>query len=291
MNQMPRINGTPFFMLTAMLAVTGLGISQAHAEASITWRSNLRKAFQEAAEVQKPMLVEVSTTWCGYCKKMDKETFTDSRIIDHISECFVPVKIDGEQQRDFVKKVGIRSYPTTVIVGPDMQVLAKITGYRSPDQLDKDLSGICDRNHTTNVAPIANAPVMRASAFGNLCPVNPVENGKFVVGQPELVLPFRGYQLQFASKENLEMFRRNPAKYWPSADGQCVVSYFDQRASKMGKVDLGIMYNDRIWFFASEEHLERFKQSPDRYAGMLRQVEAQMAARNTPRRPTGSNSQ
>ena len=254
---------------------------QAKGTAQIVWRDSLRQALQESSEVRKPMLVEVSTTWCGYCKKMEKETFSDRRIVDHISECFVPVKVDGEQQRDFVKRIGIRSYPTTVILGSDMQVLAKITGYRTPEQLSQDLSTICDRSHeSTN-----DVPLLQASVFGNLCPVTPMETGKFVAGSQDVSMSFRGYQLQFADDASRQKFQQNPAKYWPVADGQCVVSYFDQQHMTAGKVNLGVMYNDRIWMFASAEHLERFKSSPDRYVHLLQQAQTKSQPAEQPAAP------
>lgn len=46
----------------------------------------------------KKVLIYVTTSWCGWCKKMKQTTFTDSQLIDYLNKNFHLVKLDGEEK-------------------------------------------------------------------------------------------------------------------------------------------------------------------------------------------------
>ena len=60
--------------------------------------------WEEAVELSKAkpkkMFVDVYTDWCGWCKRMDKSTFSDPAVAAYLAENFYPVKLNAEQRAD-----------------------------------------------------------------------------------------------------------------------------------------------------------------------------------------------
>ena len=49
----------------------------------------------------RPIIVDVYTSWCGWCKVMDKETYRNTKVADYINEHFYAVKLDAETKEVF----------------------------------------------------------------------------------------------------------------------------------------------------------------------------------------------
>ena len=79
----------------------------------------------------------------------------------------------------------------------------------------------------------------------------------------------RGFRVYFASEENKTAFGSEPAKYWPAMDGYCVVSALDDERQRLGKLEFGMIYNDKAWFFASKKQKDKFKADAAEYAKRL----------------------
>jgi thioredoxin-related protein len=105
--------------------------------------------FEEAvaanANNPKMILVDVYTDWCGWCKKMDKDTFTDPRVVAHLKKNFYAVKLNAEDTKrrfpfmgktfseaEMAVAMRVNSYPNFVVIEPGLQNLAQLPGYREP---------------------------------------------------------------------------------------------------------------------------------------------------------------
>ncbi|RCS26451.1 DUF255 domain-containing protein [Polaribacter sp. WD7] len=122
-------------------------------------------SFEEAIALNqktpKPILVDIYTDWCGYCKKMDLNTYANKIISNYINTNFYAVKLNGEEKKDIVfrdhtfkfEKQGRRgyhqlsaslmngklSYPTTVFLSEDEELLDRIPGYLDAQIMEKVL--------------------------------------------------------------------------------------------------------------------------------------------------------
>jgi thioredoxin-related protein len=126
----------------------------------IRWMSWEDAAAANAVKPKK-LFVDVYTSWCGWCKKMDATTFADPGVVNYINEHFYAVKLNAEQKesihwngqefkwypggRDGVNKLaydlldGQLSYPTYVIMDPEFARILISPGYMDAPTLMKEL--------------------------------------------------------------------------------------------------------------------------------------------------------
>ncbi|RKN79991.1 thioredoxin family protein [Ulvibacterium marinum] len=118
----------------------------------LTWEEATTLAMNE--ENPKKVFVDIYTDWCGWCKKMDKDTFQNPEVATYMSENFYMVKLDGEGKdpieykgktykfvpsgrkgyHEFAAALmqGRLSYPTTIFLDEEMNMLSPVPGYQKP---------------------------------------------------------------------------------------------------------------------------------------------------------------
>lgn len=133
------------------------------AQNEITWLT-WEEAVQENAKNPKKIFVDVYTDWCGWCKKMDKEVFTDKSVVNYMNQNYYCVKLNAEQKETIKYKgkefkyvtAGRRGYnslalallnnqpsfPSFVILNPQEQVVKRLIGYQTKSQLMSQLKSI-----------------------------------------------------------------------------------------------------------------------------------------------------
>jgi len=103
------------------------------------------KAAQKKASDQMLMLfVDVYATWCGPCKMMDSEVYSDPYVAAYMNTHYVNVKMDGETDygRIFVSEQQLEGYPTMFIFSDDGERISKIVGYTPPKDLVSSLKSV-----------------------------------------------------------------------------------------------------------------------------------------------------
>ncbi len=141
----------------SLLTLLFLGMGSLLAQDKIEWLT-FEEATAKTQENPKMIFVDVYTDWCGWCKKMDKETFTDAAVIDYINENFYAVKMNAENtnkkfkfkgkdytEASMAKTMRVSSYPNFVIMDPLMENITQLPGYRLPEPFLTDLNGVVQR--------------------------------------------------------------------------------------------------------------------------------------------------
>jgi thiol-disulfide isomerase/thioredoxin len=86
-------------------------------------------AWTAAQSTTKPILVYVTSRSCPHCTRMLGETLKASSVQRFVCDSFETVYVDRSEQPELAAKLNVRMFPTTLVVGPDNQVIDMIEGY------------------------------------------------------------------------------------------------------------------------------------------------------------------
>ncbi len=155
------------YLLSASFAWTlfscNANTTEAQSESSSTdaiqWMT-FEEAVKRAETDKEPknIFIDFYTSWCGWCKVMDKQTFTDPNVIELMNKYFYPVKFDAEGKtpvtfkgKEFVFVAegrngyhqlaaefmqGKMSYPTFMFVNPKFEIITPISGFVKPEEFE-----------------------------------------------------------------------------------------------------------------------------------------------------------
>ena len=117
--------------LMTIIAAVGL-LASASWAADVDWKHNYDDALKQAKTEKKLVVVDVYADWCGWCKKLDKDVYTDKDVQAKISKSFVPVKINPEKSAvnaRVAQNFGVRSLPHILFLDADGKKISEIIGY------------------------------------------------------------------------------------------------------------------------------------------------------------------
>lgn len=122
--------------------------------------------LEEAVELQKKkpkkIMMDMYTSWCGPCKMLDRNTFSNKDLADYVNKHYYAVKFNAEgnevvnfkgktfenpkynpakanrrnSSHELARFFSIRSYPTIVFLDEKAEFIAPIIGYKKPQQLE-----------------------------------------------------------------------------------------------------------------------------------------------------------
>ncbi|TWT82860.1 thiol:disulfide interchange protein precursor [Planctomycetes bacterium CA13] len=101
------------------------------ASAEIRWNNSIESTIESARASRKPILVFVTTDWCHFCKKMKQETWSAPNVSVPISQHFETLILDGDRNKEVVNKMGLKSFPVTLLYTPDGHFVDQQNGYMS----------------------------------------------------------------------------------------------------------------------------------------------------------------
>lgn len=92
------------------------------------WSTVLERAKKE----NKIIFLDAYATWCGPCKKMDSEVYTDKAAAEYYNANFINVKYDMEKGEGpmLATKYGVTAYPYLLFINADGALLHKGIGYK-----------------------------------------------------------------------------------------------------------------------------------------------------------------
>lgn len=115
--------------LTGFLALTALALNASGIKFldNPEWSIVLAQAKKE----NKMIFFDAYATWCGPCKKMDAETYTDAAVADFYNANFINVKYDMEKGEGamLADRYYVSAYPNLIFISPEGIMLHKSVGF------------------------------------------------------------------------------------------------------------------------------------------------------------------
>lgn len=157
-------------LLSMVLLLGAFQVASGVERQKIEWLS-LEEALKKAEKEPRPIVMDVYTDWCGWCKRMDAYTFVNPVIVDYISKNYYAVKFNAEM-REPVTYLGKEytpyqgpgkgphtlvvtltngklSYPTMVYLDAQGALVTVVPGYYVPRDLEPILHFIAEEAYRT----------------------------------------------------------------------------------------------------------------------------------------------
>ncbi|MBZ0327400.1 MAG: thioredoxin fold domain-containing protein [Altibacter sp.] len=154
-----------YLLFVLLLTITSVSAQQ------INWMT-MNDALAAQKRQPKKIFMDVYTTWCGPCKLLDKNTFSDKDVIEFINKNYYAVKFnaegtekitfqdftytnpnyqEGRKGRNathfFADALKLRGYPSLVFFKEDGELIQAVPGYKTPQQLEIYLKMIANDDY------------------------------------------------------------------------------------------------------------------------------------------------
>jgi len=120
------------------------------------------EALSAQSKNPKKIFVDMYTNWCGPCKLLDRNTFSNKDLIAYMNKNFYAVKFNAEgddvvkykthtftnprydpskamrrnSQHQFANHMGVRAYPTVLFLDSDGSLINRVKGYKTAQQME-----------------------------------------------------------------------------------------------------------------------------------------------------------
>jgi len=143
-----------------LVSILFLGTTSSFSQ-KINWLT-IEEAQELVKKEPRKIMIDVYTNWCGPCKLLDRNTFGNRDVVEYINKNYYAVKFNAEgdstvefkdntftnpnydpakanrrnAQHQFARYLGVSAYPTIAFFDSDFNLIAPISGYLKPRQIE-----------------------------------------------------------------------------------------------------------------------------------------------------------
>jgi thioredoxin-related protein len=102
------------------------------------WIDNFEKGIQLSKSKDIPIVLDLYTDWCTYCKVLENKVFPDEAIQKQLSK-FNTIRLNADEYPDLVSLYRVSGYPTILFLDKNGAYIDKLVGLPTVNHLEKKL--------------------------------------------------------------------------------------------------------------------------------------------------------
>lgn len=124
-----------FGLLFTLVFLLGLA-TNVHAQGIDFFHGTFAEAQAKAKKENKLIFMDAYTTWCGPCKWMAANTFTDAGVGEYFNQHFINLKVDMEkgEGRELQRRYRVMAFPTLLFIDGAGEVKHRTMGAKPADK-------------------------------------------------------------------------------------------------------------------------------------------------------------
>lgn len=97
--------------------------------------NSIDKALQKAIKEKKNLMIYFYASWCGVCKKMKEEVFSNTRVNTFYNANFVNMALNIEKEgKSLSEKYEVSGFPAMIFINEEGKIIQKIVGFKNVDE-------------------------------------------------------------------------------------------------------------------------------------------------------------
>jgi thiol:disulfide interchange protein len=115
-----------FLAFTVLITVSSVTFAE------VTFANlSFAEALKQAKKENKLVMVDYYTTWCGWCKVLDKKTYSNKDVGEYANANMISLKVDAEKGEgvELVRRSSIQGYPTIIFYDGDGKEVSRVVGF------------------------------------------------------------------------------------------------------------------------------------------------------------------
>lgn len=106
---------------------------------AIAWHTDLDTALEEAARLERPVLVDFAADWCPPCITMKHDVWPEPAVVAAVQEGYVPLLIDVDARPDVAARYDVSGIPSVMVLDEDGRVLRRTSSFLGAGAMAKFL--------------------------------------------------------------------------------------------------------------------------------------------------------
>lgn len=144
-------------IISGVIGLSAFATDTPTTKKKIKWY-DFNTGFELAQKEGKVAVIDCYTDWCGWCKVMDKKTFSNDSIIDRFNENYIAIKFNPEKPGKYDAGAGDSltgpqllmamsnnkptGYPTFFFFVPNTKKMFQVPGYQDVKKFNETLDNV-----------------------------------------------------------------------------------------------------------------------------------------------------